>query len=69
LRAADDAGAGEAAGGDAMSLDRRQSLAEPAAAAVGDEGDRVAACEQLAGERFGREHVAAGAAGGKRNHS
>ena len=65
--AADDAGAGEAAGGDAMGFDRGQPLAETAAAAVGDEGDGVAARQQLAGERLGREHVATGAAGGERD--
>jgi len=69
LGAADDAGPGETAGGDAMGFDGGQPLAEPAAAAVGDQGDAVAAREQLAGQRFGREHVAAGAAGSERDDS
>ena len=52
-----------------MGVDRGQALAEAAAAAVGDEGDAMAARQQFAGERFGRKHVAAGAAGGERDDS
>jgi len=50
-----------------MDGDRRQPLAEAAAAPVGDERHAVAARQQLAGQRLGGKQVAAGAAGGEQD--
>ena len=49
----------------AMQRDLGQAIAESLAAPVGDERDAMAAREQRAGQRLGREHMAAGAAGGE----
>ncbi len=59
------AAAGQAAGADVMHLDLGLAVAEALAARIGDERHAAAARDQLAGQRLGREHVAAGAAGGE----
>ena len=59
--------AGEAAGADAVDLHRRKAFAEARSPPVGDEADAIAAGEELAGERLGREHMSPGAAGGQKH--
>jgi hypothetical protein len=63
LQPFDGAGPGHAGGADVMSLDLGQFRAESAAAPVGDQGHAQAPGNQFPGQRLGREHVAARAAG------
>jgi len=67
LGAAQQAAAGKPRRRDAKDLDRRQAVAEAAAAAVGDQDHAPAAGEEGAGQRLRRKHMAAGASGGENN--
>ena len=67
LGAAQQAAAGKPRRRDAKDLDRRQAVAEAAAAAVGDQDHAPAAGEEGAGQRLRRKHMAAGAAGGEQD--
>ena len=54
---------------DAEDLDRRQAVAEAAAAAVGDQDHAPAAGDEGAGQRLRRKHMAAGAPGGEQDRA
>ena len=67
LGAAQQAAAGKPRRRDAEDLDRRQAVAEAAAAAVGDQDHAPAAVDEGAGQRLRRKHMAAGAPGGEQD--